>query len=146
MNTVATSATRAKNQTAEVVNQRIQRQTQANIAYYAAHPEQIDARLKELDQEWDIERWLELNSAALSLVGLALAITHSRKWLLLPLVVQGFFLQHGIEGYCPPLPIFRRAGVRTEGEIEIERHALKSLRGDFQRGGSGEAVLADAER
>ena len=145
MSIVATSASRAKDQTAEAVNQQIRRQTHANVAYYAAHPELIDQRLKELDEEWDIERWLELNSAALSLAGLALALVHSRKWLVLPLVVQGFFLQHGIEGYCPPLPIFRRAGVRTEGEIEAERHALKALRGDFQNA-AGEEVLRAAER
>jgi hypothetical protein len=145
MGIIATSASRAKDQTAEAVNRHIRRQTHANIAYYAAHPEQIDQRLKELDEEWDIERWLEVNSAALSVAGLALAMVHSRKWLVLPLIVQGFFLQHGIEGYCPPLPIFRRAGVRTEGEIEAERHALKALRGDFQDA-RGEDVLRAAER
>lgn len=145
MSVLATSATRAKEQTADAVNQRIRRQTQANIAYFAAHPEQIEQRLRELDEEWDIERWLELNSAALSLAGLTLALVHSRKWLLLPLVVQGFFLQHGIQGYCPPLPIFRRAGVRTEFEIEAERHALKALRGDFQNA-AREEILRAAER
>jgi hypothetical protein len=146
MTIVATSSTRAKDQTDEIVNERIRRQTQANIAYFAAHPEQIDRRLAELDHEWDIERWLQVNSAALSIAGLTLGLLHSRKWLLLPLVVQGFFLQHGIEGYCPPLPIFRRAGVRTEGEIERERHALKALRGDFAGADTAEAALPAAER
>jgi hypothetical protein len=146
MGIVAKSATRAQAQTDPAVNQRTSDQMRANVAYYAAHPEQIDQRLRELDAEWDIERWLELNSAALTLAGLTLAVVHSRKWLLLPLVVQGFFLQHGIEGYCPPLPIFRRAGVRTEGEIEAERQALKALRGDFNNAEESEQVLLAAER
>ena len=30
------------------------------------------------------------------------------------------------------MPVFRRLGVRTSFEIEQERYALKSLRGDFQ--------------
>ena len=46
-------------------------------------------------------------------------------------MVQGFFLQHGVEGWCPPLPIFRRLGIRMQAEIEAERYALKALRGDF---------------
>ena len=146
MSIVDKSATRAQAQTDLAVNQRTADQMRANVAYYAAHPEQIDQRLRELDAEWDIERWLELNSAALTLAGLTLAVVHSRKWLLLPLVVQGFFLQHGIEGYCPPLPIFRRAGVRTEGEIEAERQALKALRGDFNNAEESEQVLLAAER
>ena len=76
---------------------------------------------------------LQFNSSALSLVGLALA-RKSPKWLVLPIAVQGFFLQHGIQGWCPPLPLFRRAGIRTAREIEIERHALKAVRGDYEQG------------
>lgn len=146
MGIVAQSATRAQAQTDPTVNRRTADQLRANVAYYAAHPEQIDQRLRDLDAEWDIERWLQLNSSALTLAGLTLALVHSRKWLLLPLVVQGFFLQHGIEGYCPPLPIFRRAGVRTEGEIEAERQALKALRGDFNSAAEGDQALRAAER
>ena len=32
---------------------------------------------------------------------------------------------------CPPVPLFRRIGIRTQSEIELERYALKALRGDF---------------
>ena len=49
-----------------------------------------------------------------------------------PVIVCGFLLQHAIQGWCPPVPVFRRLGVRTSFEIEQERYALKSLRGDFQ--------------
>ena len=42
-----------------------------------------------------------------------------------------FLLQHAVQGWCPPVPFFRRRGVRTAREIEIERYALKALRGDF---------------
>jgi hypothetical protein len=121
----------------------------ASATYYAAHPDQIGRRLNELDEEWDVERMLQLNSSALSLVGIALGITRSRKWLLLPLVVQGFFLQHGLEGWCPPLPIFRRLGIRTQAEIEAERHALKAIRGDFAGAateGDGSAALQAVAR
>ena len=49
-----------------------------------------------------------------------------------PLVVGGFLLQHAVQGWCPPLPVFRRYGVRTQTEIDDERYALKALRGDFR--------------
>ena len=37
----------------------------------------------------------------------------------------------------PPVPILRRLGVRTAREIDIERYALKALRGDFGPLGPG---------
>lgn len=146
MSTVGMSATRVADQTDQGINERIERQTQANIAYFAEHPELIGQRLEELDREWDVERWLELNSAILSFAGVALGLTRSRAWLLLPLAVQGFFLQHGVQGWCPPLPLFRRLGVRTELEIQTERFALKALRGDFEQAESPAEVLAAAAR
>lgn len=42
-----------------------------------------------------------------------------------------FLLLHATQGWCPPLPLFRRLGVRTRGEIEKEKFALRFLRGDF---------------
>jgi hypothetical protein len=103
-----------------------------NIAFFSQHPEQIGRRLRELDEEWDIERALETSSSTLSLLGLVAGITRHRMWLLLPLAVQSFFLQHALQGWCPPIGLFRRLGFRTEHEIDEERYALKLLRGDFQ--------------
>lgn len=119
-------------QTAPEINARIRRQTDASIGYFAAHPDEIEERLRELDREWDIERILETGSSVLSLAGLTLSLLSGRRrWLLLPLAVQSFFLQHALQGWCPPLPAFRALGVRTQTEIERERHALERLRRDF---------------
>jgi hypothetical protein len=46
-------------------------------------------------------------------------------------VVLTFLFQHAVQGWCPPLPVLRRLGVRTRKEIDRERYALKALRGDF---------------
>jgi hypothetical protein len=54
------------------------------------------------------------------------------RFYLLPGLVGAFLLQHAIQGWCPPVPIFRRLGFRTAGEIDEERYALKDLRGDFR--------------
>jgi hypothetical protein len=131
MSAIATSYTRVSHQTRSAAAQQIRRQLEAHLAYFAAHPDQIEQRLSELDQEWDVERCLETGSASLSLLGITLGLTKSKAWLLLPLAVQGFFLQHGIQGWCPPLPVFRALGFRTQMEIEAERYALKALRGDL---------------
>ena len=129
---------RVTENTDATVNERIQRQTERNVAHFADLGERaINRRLAELDREWDIERCLEAMASTFSLTGLGLAVTVSRKWLALPIFVQSFFLQHALQGWCPPIPPLRRLGVRTASEIEEERFALKALRGDFD-------TLADA--
>jgi hypothetical protein len=119
--------------TATHVNARIERQIEENVMRTAAGGrEAITRRLAELDREWDIERTLEANAATASLMGLTLGATVDRRWFILPAVVAGFLLQHAVQGWCPPVPIFRRLGFRTQTEIDYERYALKVLRGDFQ--------------
>jgi hypothetical protein len=126
------TVSRVAEHTADDVNERIRRRTEENIELYsAAGGNFIDRRLAELDREWDIERLLEANAAAVVLAGLFLSATVSRKWLLLPSAVGAFLLQHALQGWCPPLIWFRRMGVRTANEIEIERYGLKVRRGDF---------------
>jgi hypothetical protein len=123
-----TSADRVRRSTAADVNREIDRQTNSNIRRYAnSSPEVIDRRIQELDREWDVERALEVNAATVALTGLLLGVTVNRKWLVLPGVVLSFLLQHGLQGWCPPLPILRRSGVRTRGEIDREKYELKAL-------------------
>jgi hypothetical protein len=45
--------------------------------------------------------------------------------------VLPFLFQHAVQGWCPPVPLFRRLGVRTRKEIDAEKYALKAVRGDF---------------
>jgi hypothetical protein len=114
------------------VNQRLRARTLANISRFAgATQREIDERLEELKREWDIERTLEANAASVALLGLGLSI-FDRRFLVLPVAVAGFLLQHALQGWCPPLPVFRRLGVRTSAEIHAEMLALRILRGDFR--------------
>jgi hypothetical protein len=114
-------------------NEAIRRETEQNVARYAADPAAIERRLAELDREWDIERTLEANAATLALVGVGLGAFVDRRFLVLPGLVCGFLLQHALQGWCPPVPLFRHLGVRTASEIDEERYALKALRGDFRQ-------------
>ena len=123
---------RVRSHTADEVNAELDDQRLLDVAgYVGATPDMISHRLTELDREWDVERLLETNAAALTLISAVLAATHSKRWLLLGAVVPAFLLQHAVQGWCPPLEVFRRIGVRTRGEIDAERTALKALRGDF---------------
>ena len=119
------SADRVRRSTATYLNQQIDRQTEENVRRYSGGDSlETRRRIEELDREWDVERVLEVNASTLALTGLVLGVTVNRKWLALPAVVMGFLLQHGIQGWCPPLPILRRLGVRTRGEIDRERYEL----------------------
>lgn len=123
---------RIRENTPVEINARIDASTEANVRACAKRDlPALTERIAELDREWDVERVLETNAAALALVGLALGVTRDRRWLLLPGVVLPFLLQHALQGWCPPIEIFRRLGVRTRREIDREKVALKALRGDF---------------
>lgn len=122
---------RVAKHTADRVNRSIEQRTEANVAYFAEHADEIDDRLGELDREWDIERTLEANASTLALTGTVLGAALNRRFLWLPGLVTAFLLQHALQGWCPPVAVFRRMGVRTAAEIAHERYALKYLRGDF---------------
>lgn len=124
---------RVSDHTPARVNQKIRERTRASVERVAAGGvSAIDRRLRELDAEWDIERTLEANAATVAATGAALALLADRRFAVVPLVVGGFLLQHAVQGWCPPLPVFRRLGVRTQTEIDEERQALKALRGDYR--------------
>jgi hypothetical protein len=125
----ATTATRS--QGSPEVHRNFERQAEDRLEWYASRPHLIERRLRELDEEWDIERAIQANAATLALTGTVLSMTHDRRWAFLPLAVTGFLLQHAIQGWCPPVPILRSLGFRTPVEIERERYALKAVRGDF---------------
>jgi hypothetical protein len=104
-----------------------------NIEYYKSEGKAaIDARIEELDREWDIERTLEVNAAAFAFTGTLLGALVNRRWLLLPALVTFFLAQHAVQGWCPPIPLLRKMGIRTRPEIDREKYALKALRGDFK--------------
>jgi hypothetical protein len=118
-------------------NRRIAADLDASVGGHAEHPQAIGRGILELDAEWEIERTLEANAATLVLTGTVLSMTADRRWLALPLAVTAFLLQHAVQGWCPPLPVLRHLGFRTAREIEVERNALKALRGDFGPIGPG---------
>lgn len=138
---------RVRANTSDEINRSIDRGIADRIARYAGRDKaEISRRIEELEREWDMERLLETNASALAFTGLLLGVTRSRKWLLLPSIVLPFLFQHAIQGWCPPIPVLRRLGVRTRQEIDHEKYALKALRGDFENLPSSPADLVEAAR
>lgn len=130
---LAPTTSRVARHTSEQVNEEICRQTETNVRqHFGRGPRAISWRLDALDREWDIERLLEANAASLTVLGVVLGATVDRRFFAIPGIVGGFLLQHALQGWCPPVPLFRRLGFRTEQEIQEERYALKALRGDFE--------------
>ena len=115
---------RVRTHTAPDVNHRLDEEAAKRIESYArADVADITARIEALEREWDIERVLETNASALAVAGLALGLTKNPRWLILPAIVLPFLLQHAVQGWCPPLPILRRLGVRVlrNERVAIER-------------------------
>jgi hypothetical protein len=123
---------RVRENTSDEDNQKIDFKVEKIIGDYRhLSIDDITCRISELKKEWDVEKTLEVNASTLALTGLILGTFGSRRWYLLSMIVTSFLLQHGIQGWCPPLPLFRKLGIRTRQEIDEELYAMKILRGDF---------------
>ena len=117
---------RVRNHTADKVNQKIDQCTQKNIQRFSNESRDVvQDRIKKLNEELDIEQALQFTSALNALVGIGLGLTVNKKWLLLSAISSAFLIQHSLQGWCPPLPVLRRLGVRTRDEINQEIDALK---------------------
>ena len=116
------------------IQEQIDSTLEERIRFYAAQPNKVIARrLKELDEEWDLDRVLTANIAGLALGGVVFSfLGGGKKWLLISGGALAYLLMHGLQGWCPPATMMRRFGIRTRMEIDAERYALKLLRGDFE--------------
>ncbi len=133
MNQVANEGDQVRANTTPESLKKIDTSIEEKVLYYSTQQKGvISERIAQLEREWDIERWLETNASTLALMGLLLGLTKSRKYLLLSGTVLSFLLMHAIQGWCPPIPLLRKFGIRTRSEIDREKFALKVLRGDFQ--------------
>lgn len=113
-------------------NERIDRKTREAIDEVEDSPSKIRARLDELDREWDVDRALMVNFAVLGSVSSSLAMRSLYKhrrlggWAALFATQLGFLAFHAVQRWCPPMPVFRRLGFRSDREIAEERAALRT--------------------
>jgi len=98
-----------------------------------AGPEAINERLTELDSEWTSGRMTKTTTAVVILAGTALvALTGQWWWVILTAVGGLLLLQHSFGRGSWLGRTFGEMGYRTSGEVEQEKFALRTLRGDFR--------------
>lgn len=131
-----------------LTNSQIRNQTLKSLNIFKnCDAAQISDRIRILSGEWDTERFLGVNASLLILVTSYLGIKLSRAWFLVTGTVAVFMLWHDLIGWCPPLALIRRWGIRTAEEISSEKTALKMMRGDFKGDNvTPEDALAMAEK
>ena len=89
-----------------------------------ATPAHGAARLRELDREIDQEQALQWSAAVLALLGILLSLALHPVFALLPALAFAMLGQHAVLGWCPPLPLLARLGLRSSSDIDRERYAL----------------------
>ena len=102
-----------------------------NIAFYKANPRGIQTRLEALDDEWSVDKVLQVGTSGATIASFWFSLTKSRIWSLLPVILAGGAIHYGVTGGSPAADLIRRFGIRTRDEIEGERIALLAVRGDF---------------
>lgn len=129
MSILPPTSQRVQLHTKEEINKKIQEKTRENINYYKTKSRrQILDRIKELDKEWDIERALETNAAVIIFISSLLAISTKNIWWIIFIgIISAFLLEHALQGWCPPVPIFRRMGIRSSAEIDEEKYLKKFI-------------------
>lgn len=138
---------RVRANTPPEINEAIDREIAAIVRFYAGKTRyEISKRIEELNNEWDIGRHVETRAGIISMIGLILGLNKNKKWLVLPLIATTFLLQYSILGWAPPVYFLRKFGVRTKQEIDVEKYALKALRGDFDDISSQESRIECAEK
>lgn len=115
------------------VNHKIHRDSIRKLKLLGEFSDQkgLTAAIQKLNREWDTERVLEVNAAALTAAASILTLKKGRGWSVVSGAVSFFLMVHALIGWCPPLPVIRRLGVRTSQEILNEKMELKAIRGDF---------------
>ncbi len=108
-------------------------------------PEAINERLAQLDREWTTGRASKAAAGLLIVAGLALTAIHSPWWLVLT-AVGGLLMLPYLFGRSSPIGgLFHRLGLRSGAEIEQEKIALKTLRGDFQNLPTAQQVVSSED-
>ena len=108
-------------------DERVQRQMKLRISYYMRHPELICIRLRQLDREWNIERFMEKKTAVLAAVDTPTRTMRSKRWFTLAAPVTNL-LQYTVQRWRLPIQTLRNLGYRTRDQIEQERQELLTLR------------------
>ena len=85
------------------------------------------AKLRQLDHEVDQERALQVSAATLGFIGAILSVTVSSAFALLPAFVFATLGQYAVQGWCLPMALLARLGLRSSRDIDRERYAVTAM-------------------
>lgn len=97
-----------------------------------AGPAAIEDRLRQLDWEWTAGRMTKATLGVVILVGFALTALLGPWWLILPAATAVFLLQYLFTRTSWLGKVFQEMGYRNGAEVEHEKFALRTIRGDFR--------------
>lgn len=112
------------------IDRRVEQAIGAQLRYCAGNRRRIARRLRELDEEWDLESVLESQASVVAALGTMTGAVVNRRVPALPVSMTASLVRLAANSLLPVVPLLRRLGLRTSREIEIERLALLILRGD----------------
>ena len=95
-------------------------------------PAAINDRLQQLEWEWTAGRTTKATLGVVILVGLGLTAWLHPWWLALPAAAALFLLQYVYSNTSWLGRVFQEMGFRTGAEVEHEKFALRTIRGDFR--------------
>jgi hypothetical protein len=128
------SADAVRTHTPEGVNRRIDDRVEQCVRRMAEQERPVISEyLSTLERQWDLNRVVTVAASAVAVLGLVVGEKGGRGWRVLSGVAAGLLLQHGLLGFGPLSELVRVLGARTRREIDLEKFALKALRGDFER-------------
>ncbi|XXF76055.1 hypothetical protein P2318_23750 [Myxococcaceae bacterium GXIMD 01537] len=116
------------------LNRRIDDKVEACVRSMAQRDRaEMSRYLEKLDREWDLNRAVSVGAAGAAMAALLVAGREGHTLRGIAAVAAGLLLQHGLMGWGPLAELVRALGVRTRREIDLEKFAIKALRGDFER-------------
>ena len=105
----------------------------AQLRYCAGNRRRIARRLRELEEERDIESVLEGEASLIGSLGFVVGALVNRRLPSVPVSWTAYLVQLAATSWLPLVTLLRRVGLRTAREIEIERMALELMRSDLER-------------
>lgn len=123
---------RVHHTTTEHIHKTVDEKTRDAVRLHSSlGKEAMTLRLSELDREISQERAFMTGAGTVVWLGFLLGRFVNRRAYRVSAIAGSFLLLYALIGWAPPVVLLRRLGFRTARQIDLERMALKALRGDF---------------
>ena len=119
--------------TPRVLDRRVEAAIGAQLRSCAGNRRRIARRLRELEEEPDLESVLERRASLVASLGFMAGAVVNRRLPSVPVSWTASLVRLAATNWLPMGALLRRMGLRTSREIEIERVALRLMLGDLER-------------